>query len=812
MTFGRLRSIEIENFRSLTKTGEVSLDAPVVLIHGPNGAGKTSLLSGIELALTGEIPSMQRTDSNYKKHLLKYGAEAGRISLTISQDEGPTPKRVVVDLNQKDIRVEGRLQPALAQFFSERCFLAQSTLSQLLTIYQQSNTGIDSPLSAFVRELLGLDKLDALERGLEPALDIRNTRKIVPSLLTVERRRDSFAQEIAQNQGKVDAERALSDAARLELAVLLTQLDMGSLDPADPTISVRLDNTNEREKLSELLDSEIQLDSIERRYSSATTLLANIQRETAEQQLNDANTQFTKWSSTEGRKLEELIQNAAELDLPINIPESDFSPRLSSLTSLWTQEWSRLAQLVQNDIAATNRVSQLRSEELRADARLADISLQLLQSAADIGLLAQALSEIVPHIAGDDCPVCQRDFSEISRRPLQEFVGDRIRQLGDASERQRQLSEERTTLERNRLAISEEIRSLSPTVLVETQRQEIQSRVARIGTILNTAQQLSSEAARGSALAGRATEARQVFDRIATSTSEEAALRSDALTLALSLGVGVAPNEPLSVIVIKLRETLTSWIRQLRATIEQRGIAQERHRLLQRTIETLASATLDLSTSIAAEKKVQESIDSAESIRKKLRQIASVVGATRSQIIGKVFDERLNRIWRDLFVRLAPGEPFVPAFFPPPSGMKSASPVLKTLYRDGGSGGSPGAMLSSGNLNTAALTLFLALNLAVQKKLPWLILDDPVQSMDEVHISQFAALLRTLSKETGRQIFITVHDRSLFDYLTLELSPAFPGDELITIEISPSAEGITRVIPSRLIFKPDTAIVTLAAE
>ena len=55
--------------------------------------------------------------------------------------------------------------------------------------------------------------------------------------------------------------------------------------------------------------------------------------------------------------------------------------------------------------------------------------------------------------------------------------------------------------------------------------------------------------------------------------------------------------------------------------------------------------------------------------------------------------------------------------------------------------------------------------------------------LDEVHIAQFAALLRTLSKEHRRQVIIAVHDRQLFDYLSLELSPAFAGDELITIEL-----------------------------
>jgi exonuclease SbcC len=92
-------------------------------------------------------------------------------------------------------------------------------------------------------------------------------------------------------------------------------------------------------------------------------------------------------------------------------------------------------------------------------------------------------------------------------------------------------------------------------------------------------------------------------------------------------------------------------------------------------------------------------------------------------------------------------------------------------------------MLSAGNLNTAALTLFLALHFSVGTRLPWLVLDDPVQNMDEVHIAQFAALLRTLSKTHGTKLIISVHERPLFEYLRLELSPAFERDRLLTLEL-----------------------------
>jgi DNA repair protein SbcC/Rad50 len=92
------------------------------------------------------------------------------------------------------------------------------------------------------------------------------------------------------------------------------------------------------------------------------------------------------------------------------------------------------------------------------------------------------------------------------------------------------------------------------------------------------------------------------------------------------------------------------------------------------------------------------------------------------------------------------------------------------------------------------------------RALPWLVIDDPVQSMDEVHIAQFAALLRTLSKQHSRQVIIAVHEKPLFDYLTLELSPAFRDDRLITIEMGRTASGGTIVNYEPITWKPDTAI------
>ena len=150
----------------------------------------------------------------------------------------------------------------------------------------------------------------------------------------------------------------------------------------------------------------------------------------------------------------------------------------------------------------------------------------------------------------------------------------------------------------------------------------------------------------------------------------------------------------------------------------------------------------------------------------------------------------------------------MPAFRIPTGDTQRLQPKLFTMHRLGGdAGGAPGAMLSAGNLNTAALTLFIALHLSVPKELPWLILDDPVQSMDDVHIAHFAALLRTLAKEHGRQVMIAVHDRQLFEYLRLELSPSTPSDSLITLELSRGPRRDTLCRHERLAFREETALM-----
>src|ERR1700722_2910530 len=119
-----LHSITIGNFRSIKGTVTIPLDAPVVLIHGQNGTGKTSILSAIELGLTGEAASLARLDKDYITHLVHKDAGEGRISITVEGLDTPQ-KSADIAITAKGVIGSGLLSPESGHFYSERCYLAQ---------------------------------------------------------------------------------------------------------------------------------------------------------------------------------------------------------------------------------------------------------------------------------------------------------------------------------------------------------------------------------------------------------------------------------------------------------------------------------------------------------------------------------------------------------------------------------------------------------------------------------------------------------------------------------------------------------------
>ena len=174
-----LHHISISNFRCLAGNTQLPLNAPVVLIHGPNGTGKTSVLSAIELALTGAVESLKRFDDRYFAHLPHRGEPFAAVEIQIADTSGYVTSPGVMTVGATGREGEPALDRAARQFYSERSYLDQVSLGRLLEMYQHTERNRESSLTRFVNELLGLEQLDTLISGLVDVIDVRNLKNLV---------------------------------------------------------------------------------------------------------------------------------------------------------------------------------------------------------------------------------------------------------------------------------------------------------------------------------------------------------------------------------------------------------------------------------------------------------------------------------------------------------------------------------------------------------------------------------------------------------------------------------------------------------
>ena len=808
----QLNSISVTDFRSLKGTITVPLDAPVVLIHGPNGAGKTSVLSALELVLTGEVLDLRRTDPGYRAHLRNRDAEYGKIVLT-GTGVGATEEQIhELTLTNGAISGTSALIGDVGRFFSERCYLAQATLGRLLEIYQDARASQDSPLTRFVKDLLGLDHLDALIDGLHPVGDVRNMRRLVPEYADAETARDVVERRIADSQGRLSrlsVEAAdLRTSIREKLSVLAPEVPIETDDELSSAAeSVLTQDTDERQLVS-LTGHRREVTSLRQRVATLLTEESIVDQASAEAEQTASAEALRIWWADAGNVLEAAIDRlrVAFPDLP-SVASTD--PQTAQQTALLRVEadLERCTRAIAQDDALAVQIEALDQAVAQGKARIAIVDEQLGEITGDTEALGRALVAILPHVHSEYCPVCGRDYREVSDDTLVQRVSSQVARLAEQADRMQGLGRTRVQAN-NDINKSERDRDEAASKrLTQDARGALKARVSDLSEGRRRLNELAPLAETGASIIRREVQTRRRLSELRGRDRMSLELRAAVGELCLGLGQApIATAESVGDVIQRLEDYVTSRERALgdRQRLGREALTQ--HRLLREHEGETRQLTQTISSDTQTQTVQNAALRVVEGRRQAAKAVARAAAQARTAIVGRVFNSALNKIWRDLFVRLAPTEPFVPAFRLPQSDDEPVVAQLETVHRDGGRGGAPGAMLSAGNLNTAALTLFIALHLAVKPQLPWLVLDDPVQSMDEVHIAQFAALLRTLSKQHGRKIILAVHERPLFDYLALELTPAFAGDRLITVEITRSQTGTSILEPTYRNWEPDSAV------
>jgi predicted ATPase len=94
----------------------------------------------------------------------------------------------------------------------------------------------------------------------------------------------------------------------------------------------------------------------------------------------------------------------------------------------------------------------------------------------------------------------------------------------------------------------------------------------------------------------------------------------------------------------------------------------------------------------------------------------------------------------------------------------------------------PSVVLSTSQLNALAISVFLALNLGVPKPpLSLAILDDPMQSLDDINLLGLVDMLRRA--KVRRQLVVSTHDERFGNLLSRKLRPSDNKGRTIVIEL-----------------------------
>jgi DNA repair exonuclease SbcCD ATPase subunit len=198
--------------------------------------------------------------------------------------------------------------------------------------------------------------------------------------------------------------------------------------------------------------------------------------------------------------------------------------------------------------------------------------------------------------------------------------------------------------------------------------------------------------------------------------------------------------------------------------------------------ERLSNATTLLPRKDADLKETQAAFDRASrqqasftGVRQMLNKCASAVSETRTNLVTETLEGN-KPLMRNIYTRLQPHPLFTQMDFEVVRAYKEAELYFRVLSRDHKITAYPSTLFSASQLNALAVCIFIALSLRSVGPLKLMMLDDPVQSMDDINVLGLSDVLRQL--KSRRQLFISTHNRDFYRLLLNKLRPVRAEDKV----------------------------------
>lgn len=408
-------------------------------------------------------------------------------------------------------------------------------------------------------------------------------------------------------------------------------------------------------------------------------------------------------------------------------------------------------------------------ETVEARAREADVS-------NDVRVLVEILKLAIPITKSEDCPVCDERFTGASS--LAEHFSGKLDQLSATASQLMSAERQLTKLRADRLEKATHAFLQKSLPWLPTGEP--------MDDIIRSLSELGHSIAEGTRLRRHLQSTQASIAEVTAQEAERAIVADRVAEVAQVLGLSMS-DLPVQEPEMILEHEIASGIQLIRDAETMRRRERDARESLEEAKGEVERWEIELSEINQRISVLQSQLSTAESRMASTRQVLQIAERTRSKLINEVFDQSLNSLWAQLFGRFAPTERFTPRFVKQTELSRSVDVTLETELPDGHISGSPGAMLSYGNTNSAALALFMALHLSAPSELRWLIFDDPVQSMDDIHVANFAAIIRQLAFVHQRQVVIAIHQPELFDYLSLALAPSDATQSLVRVTLDRGA-------------------------
>lgn len=774
----RLEQLIVENFRSISGRCVIPLDGAITLVHGANGAGKTSLLSAIELGATGRVSFLEEQGKDTRSLLRHQDFPLGSVHLSLT-DKRNGPRIGSYKLAGEQVTGKAALSPEEQTYFLERSFLPQTALGRLLESYTDTGKQVDNALVRFVKSLVGLDDLDALINGLHASGDRRRSKKVIHAW---SRSADDL-DALLQRQKEVSAQlRSSKTQFNVDLTLLRNLVGDPHITNVNELVHVSDERARaaessrpERARLAELQAAIDAITNMRQQFAASRPGEIDELETLRAKEAEEAKIAYATWQSEAGHAALTTLNRirATVADWP--------AVAIDHLADAFTETREYVAHVDQQHAAAI-AADQERSELIETlDQKIQDIDQKILnvearrqaiEVPADVRVLLEILELTIPITHSECCPICDEEYTGTGS--LVEHFSAKLERLSVHSSHLLATHRELKVLQEDRLA---KVRQ----VVLQKSLPWLPAGKSMDET-LRTLNEIEPSVAEGIYLRRRFQSTQASMAEVSAQVAEKAIVtnRIAEVRRALNLSARDLPaHEP----EVKLGREIAERVQAIRDGEIQRlreREAREAIEVTQRDVVRWEHELREVEREIIA---LQKQVSLAEARMASSRQVMQAAERTRSRLINEVFDQSLNSLWAQLFGRFAPSERFTPRFVKQTESSRSVDVSLETELPGGRISGSPGAMLSYGNTNSAALALFMALNLSAPSELDWLIFDDPVQSMDDIHIANFAAIVRQLAYVHQRQVVIAIHQPELFDYLSLALAPSDATQSLVRVRL-----------------------------